>query len=355
MSKSKQIAEWKEKKFGRVITEEELIKRTHPAWPYMPYSDRGRYVSPEEIDRVLEGSIELHAHGSPAGWRNEGRANFFETAVSCSEAKMRAVVFKDQDCPTCSMAGAVQKGLNMLAEEKAKNGEEFTPIQVYGGVTLDYSIGGMNLHAVEKALGYGTCKEVWLPCFDSAHLQEVLGDETKGIRVSDMSGTLTKEMIGLLDILADYNNNSKGDQCCLATCHVSNEEKYDISKYVKDRGMKVPIVHDHVTQELTLTTVEEALELIDQGTYVEICSNSVVPWNNMASWIVSFDYCVDLVKTLIKERGPEHIVLITDSGVPYFYEVDALRSLIKVLMQKGVSEADLNVMCKEAPAALIGL
>ncbi|TGE34342.1 DUF6282 family protein [Desulfosporosinus sp. Sb-LF] len=352
MSKSKQIAEWKEKKFGRMITEEELIKRAHPAWPYL-YFTPGEYIKPEVIDRVMAGSIELHTHGAPTAWL-EGRSNYYDTAISCSEQKMKAVVFKDQDTPTNMMAGVLQRSLDALAADKAKRGEEFTPVQVFGGIVLDKSIGGMNLQAVKKALSIGRCKEIWLPANDSAHLQEVFGDETKGYRVSDMSGTLTPEMIGVLEILHDYNTNSTGERCCLATCHVSNEEKYDVSKYVKQRGMNVGVVHDHITQELTLNSVEEALELIDLGSYVEICSNSVVPWSAMTNWIVAYDYTIELTKRLIKERGPEHILLVTDAGLPGYDEVPALRVLIETLLKNGISEADLNVMCKDAPAALIG-
>lgn len=354
MSKSKQIAEWKEKKFGRFITEEELVKRCDPLWPYRGYVPPNPYIEPEIIDRVMKGSIELHTHGNPTVFYTDGRAHYFDTAIECSEAGMAAIVFKDQDTQTCAVAGVLQKGLDALAAEKAKHGEEFKPLQVFGGLVLDYTTGGMNLLAVKKALAFGRCKEIWLPAWDSAHMQEIFGDETKGIRVSDMSGTLTPEMIGVLEMLHDYNTNSTGERCCLATCHVSNEEKYDVAKYVKDKGMNVGVVHDHITQELTANTLEEAIELIDLGSYVEICSNSVVPWSGMQNWIVAYDYMVELTKRLIKARGPEHVVLVTDAGVPYIYEVPALRELIRTLLQNGISEADVNVMLKDAPAALIG-
>lgn len=42
---TKAVQEWKEKKFGRVITEEEIMRRSHPAWPYM-YFNPGRAVDP---------------------------------------------------------------------------------------------------------------------------------------------------------------------------------------------------------------------------------------------------------------------------------------------------------------------
>ncbi len=350
---SKQLKDWSEKKFGRVITEEELIMRTDPIWPYKhPLG----YADPKDEDYCMEGAVELHAHGSPAAWQSEGRANFFDTALACSEAKYKAIVFKDQDCPSYSMAGTVQRALDFRAEEMAKRGEEFTPCKVFGSITLDKADGGLNVAGVQKALMYdGFCKEVFLPCQDSALQQALFGDDTKGIYVSDLKGTLVPEMVKILDMIAEYNDNSKGDTIALATCHVFNEEKYDISKYVHDRGMKVPIVHDHITQEMTQLTTEEALQLIDLGTYVEICANSTVPWTSMMNWIVAWDYNINMTKELLKARGPEHICLITDSGLSGYTETEGMRMLIRGLLKNGVAVEDIKYMAGAAPASALGL
>ena len=45
-----------------------------------------------------------------------------------------------------------------------------------------------------------------------------------GIRVSDCKGTLTQEMMDVLDIMAEYNDNARGERVVLSACHVSNEE-----------------------------------------------------------------------------------------------------------------------------------
>ncbi len=353
MSRSKQLQDWNQKKFGRVISEEELIKRCDPLWPY---KNPLGYTDIEVENRIIEGCVELHAHGSPAAWQSEGRMNFYDTAVDVSNLKYRAIVYKDQDCPTYSMAGAIHNALAERAAEKAKLGEEFKPAEVYGSIVLDNASGGMNIKAVEKALSYdGFCKEIFLPCQDSALLQTLFGHEEKGIFVSDLKGELTPEMKKILDMIAEHNDNCKGDTVALATCHVFNEEKYDISKYVHDRGMNVPIVHDHITQEMTQLTVEEALALIDLGTYVEICSNSTVTWTSMQNWIIAYDYNINLVKTLLKERGPEYICLITDSGLSGFSETEGMRMLVRGLLKNGVSEADIHHMAAIAPAKAIGL
>lgn len=47
-----------------------------------------------------------------------------------------------------------------------------TPVDAYGGITLNHAVGGMNAHAVKVALGYGRCKEVWLPSLDVMHQRQ---------------------------------------------------------------------------------------------------------------------------------------------------------------------------------------
>ena len=119
---SQQFKDYKEKPFGRVITEEELIKRCDALWPY---KNPLGFTDPEVENRIMTGAVELHAHGSPAAWQSEGRANFYDTAVSVSEAKYSAIVFKDQDCPSYSMAGAVQQAINDRASEWSNSGHGF--------------------------------------------------------------------------------------------------------------------------------------------------------------------------------------------------------------------------------------
>ncbi|WP_042330955.1 hypothetical protein [Desulfosporosinus orientis] len=74
----------------------------------------------------------------------------------------------------------------------------------------------------------------------------------------------------------------------------------------------------------------------------------------MTNWIINYDYSFELINYIIKERGPEHIVLTTDSGQLGNEEVDGIKLFIQTLIKKGVSEADINVMLKETPAMLIG-
>jgi len=211
----------------------------------------------------------------------------------------------------------------------------------------------MNAKAVEVCLGYGRCKEIWLPSLSAGHQRQAMGLDG-GIFVAD-GDELTAEMKKVLDVMADYNKNTKGDVVALSTCHVSNEEKFAILKYVKKKGMNVKCILDHVTQEMTVLTPAEAKEAIDLGGYLEFSSTSMVPWPGMQDWVVAFDYSFNLIKELIKEKGPEQLLLTTDAGQPGHEPVPSWRNLIRTCLAQGVGEKNVEIMAKEVPAMLIGL
>jgi len=350
----KAIEDWKkpEHKFGRTVTEQEMVDRTHQAWPYL-FNAQGEYHEPELIDEIIVGALDIHLHGAPLGNWLKGRPPMEETCIQASQAGMKALVFKDHNTMCNNCAIIIQNFLKKMQKDAAAKGEVFTPVEVFGGLTLNETVGGINPKAVKVALGYGRCKEIWLPSLDAGYQQEAMG-RTGGLYVAN-GAELTKEMIEVLDVMADYNNNTKGDVVALSTCHVSNEEKFAILDYVNKKGMNIKVIMDHVTQEMTLLTREEALEMIDKGAYLEFAETSCIEWPAMLGWIINYDYSMYLIKELLKERGPEQLVLITDAGQPNHEPVPGLKNFVRTLWAQGVSREHIEIMLKDVPAMLIGL
>jgi hypothetical protein len=139
----------------------------------------------------------------------------------------------------------------------------------------------------------------------------------------------------------------------LSACHVSNEEKVAILKYVRKKGMDVDVMMDHVTQEMTIVNPREAKEMIDLGGYLQFAECSCIPWPGMQDWIIAFDYSFALIKELIQEKGPEHLVLISDAGQPGNNPVPGWKMFIKTLLSQGISAEDITVMAKEVPARIL--
>jgi len=99
--------------------------------------------------QTLNGAIDMHAHSYPDGVARSIDA--VDLASSRRAAACRALVLKNHYEPTASLAYIVRK--------------EVPGIEVFGGISLDLTVGGVNPAAVEWMTkvkgGYG--KVVWLP------------------------------------------------------------------------------------------------------------------------------------------------------------------------------------------------
>lgn len=84
---SSQYEDWNSKRFGRVITEDELSKRSDPMWPYK-YFNPGTPVSKEKVNELVKGGIDVHLHGAPSSGWLPGRPTLVETAIRASEMEM---------------------------------------------------------------------------------------------------------------------------------------------------------------------------------------------------------------------------------------------------------------------------
>lgn len=343
-----------------VITAQELKNRTSAVWPYRHFKP-GTPVDPKEIDSLMDGLVDIHVHGAPAGGWLSGRPTVIQTTMAASEQKVAGLVFKDHNIMTNPYGLIVNELMDEVVKLKAEKGEDFTPTKLYGGIVLNYAVGGLNPHAVQTALsGYGDCVEVWLPSLHAQwqldNIAEESGVHTKGIVVSDpVTHDLVPEMVEILDIMADYNKNSEGRRVALAACHVSNQEKFDLLRYIKAKGMDVDVVIDHITQQLTIATEEEMLEMIDLGAYLQFAETSCVPWTGMQDWIINFDFSFNVLKSLIAKRGVEHLCLASDSGQPSHEFVPGWRSFLKTLLAQGVSYENVRLMSSDIPKKICGL
>ena len=349
----------KEGKIGKVITLDELKKRTSAVWPYCHFKP-GKPVDPADIDEIMDGLVDIHCHGAPAGGWLLGRPSIVHTTMEASKEKVAGIVFKDHNTMTNNFALLINECTQIIKELKEALGEEFTPTKLYGSLVLNYPIGGLNPVAVETALsGYGDCVQIWLPSTSAKWQLDNIAAERgetndKGIVVSE-NGELVPELIEILDIMAEYNDNSQGRRVALQTCHVSNQEKFDVLKYINKKGMDIDVIMTHISQELTIATEEEMIEMIDLGAYIEFSETSCVPWTGMQDCIINFDFSFKTIKSLLNKKGPEHLILSSDSGQPSHEFVPGWRSFIRTLLAQGVKKEDIRIMTRDIPKKVCGI
>src|SRR5690348_1233426 len=229
----------------------------------------------------LKGAVDIHVHQDPDSAPRAIDAD--DVARQAKAAGMRAVVLKNHWAETASLAYMVRKMV--------------PGIEVFGGITQDLAIGGINVEAVKHMAdmkgGYG--RIVWLPTFDAENQVKGKGPEVK----VSASGKLLPGVLALLDYIATRK------QLTLETGHISAEEALMLIREAKARGIQ-HVVATHGMTGPTNLSVAQAKEFAGMGGYIEFVYGAVLEKGskttlaNYAEWM--------------KAVGPEHCIMSTDLG-----------------------------------------
>src|SRR6202167_2951892 len=140
--------------------------------------------------QTLTGAIDMHAHSDPDGAPRSIDA--IDLARLAKSRGMRALVLKNHYEPTASLAYIVRK--------------EVPGIEIFGGISLDLTVGGVNPAAVEWMTkvkgGYG--RVVWMPTFDSEN-QVITSKQQRPFARVAKDGKLVPEVIQVIGIVAKNN------------------------------------------------------------------------------------------------------------------------------------------------------
>jgi len=288
----------------------------------------------------LQGVSELHVHAAPSIF--ERPFDDIELARQMRDVGYKAVLIKCHHSISAARAQLVRKVV--------------PGIQVFGGVVLNYPVGGINPLAVEAAIGFGA-KEVWMPTLHAANHIKVIGiagyphhiqasrskmtiNGVKGITILDSQGSLIPEVHEILGAIADAD-------IILGTSHLSLEEDFALVKAARQAGVK-KILITHVGWEATNWSVEEQARLADAGAMIEYCYGATMPYESR----------LDPKKIVegIRRVGAGRCVIATDLGQPYNpHPIDGMRQFIRVLSHMGLTESEIDAMARRNPARLLGL
>src|SRR5580698_7203431 len=164
----------------------------------------------------LEGVIDMHAHSDPDGTPRS--IDSIDLARLAKSRGMRGLVLKNHYEPTASLAYIVRK--------------EVPGIEIFGGISLDLTVGGVNPAAVEWMTkvkgGYG--RVVWLPTFDSEAQVKLTHQQRPFARVTK-DGKVVPEVVQVMTIAARHN-------LVLETGHSSPAESLLLIEEAKRQGVK---------------------------------------------------------------------------------------------------------------------
>jgi hypothetical protein len=277
------------------------------------------------VDPALVGAIDLHAHCDPDSYPRQWDG--FEVAKLAKERGMRGVVLKNHWTETAGLAYLVRK-----------HGAQ--GVEVFGGLSLDIPVGGMNPQAVRYMVdvvgGYG--RIVWMPTHDSEH-EVTYNKETRPfVRVS-RNGQLLPEVLEVITLVAQHD-------LTLATGHVTADEALLIIREAKKRSVqRIIVTHPLLGPQYTYMSLDQMREAASQGAYIEIVASNLRAGADRSR-------VVDTIRAI----GPELVFVSTDSGLPGTPNyADALAQSAKALREAGFGEPALNRMFKENPARLVKL
>ncbi len=271
------------------------------------------------LSQTLSGAIDIHAHCDPDGTPRSIDA--IDLARLAKSRGMRAIVLKNHYEPTASLAYIVRK--------------EVPGIEVFGGISLDLTNGGVNPAAVEWMTkvkgGYG--RVVWMPTFDSEH--NAAPEHRPFARVAK-DGQLVPEVVQVIGIIANHN-------LVLETGHSSPEEALLLIREGKRQAVQ-NIVVTHAINRLVGMSVPQMQEAAKLGAYLEFVY--VKPGSEEAKAHVN----------AIRAIGPEHCILSSDLGQANNpLHPDGLLAYYQYLAQQGFTEAEIDRMAKVNPAKVLGL
>ena len=237
---------------------------------------------------------------------------------------MRAIVLKNHYEPTASLAYIVRK--------------EVPGIEVFGGISLDLTVGGVNPAAVEwmtKVTG-GFGKVVWLPTFDSES-QVALDQQSRPSAPVSRDGRLLPAVLQVIGLAAKHD-------LVLETGHSAPKESLLIIAEARRQGVKHVLVTHAMTSPGGAMSLDEMRQAAARGAMLELVYS---PYTE-----VQLQREADAIRSI----GAASFVLSSDLGQPQNpLHTDGLLAMYTGLMSKGISAADIDLMSRKNPARLLGL
>jgi hypothetical protein len=275
------------------------------------------------VAETLRGAVDFHIHTSPDVFPRCVTA--FTAAEQAKRAGMGAILVKSHSTDTAA---------------RAEMARDATAFPVFGGIALNYSVGGINPHAVRESVKQGG-RIVSMPTLSakffirhSKALPMLAANIPPGVRgVSVLRGNrLTAEADEILDIVAESG-------LILASGHISPEETGVLFTEARARGIRKLLV-THPLVEFVDMSVADMRALAKLGAYLEA---TVLP-------------PAEGREESIRAVGAKHFLLSTDGGTTMFEPpVELLFGYAKTLFESGFTAAEVRHMAVDVPSYLLRL
>jgi hypothetical protein len=289
----------------------------------------------QQPDDLLKGVIDFHCHSGPDVL---GRSiNDFELVRQAKAAGMRAIVLKNH--------------YTMTADRAQLAMQEIGGIEVFGGITLNLSVGGLNAEAVRKMVQMDGRRGriVWLPTYDGEAQVRQSGENRPFVAVVK-DGKPVPEMDEILALIAQHNlifetGHSAADESLVL---IAAARKLGISKIIVTHALSVPggATDDQVKQMADMGATIECTWL------AQLSAAQTQPARGGAQKQITVAEYARVIRLI----GAEHVLISSDMGqMQNPPHVKAMRSFILALKDQGLSDEQIDLVARKNPAKLLGL
>jgi hypothetical protein len=277
------------------------------------------------LAQSLNGVVDIHVHSDPDSVPRSIDA--IDIAKLAKSRGIRGLVLKNHYEPTASLAYLVRK--------------EVPGIELFGGIALNLTVGGVNPVAVERMThvkgGWG--RVVWMPTFDAENQVRYSKENRPFVSVS-RDGELLPQVKEVIGIIAK-------NQLTLATGHSTPAEVLMLIREARRQGVE-RIVVTHAMLAPVQMSVPQMQEAVKLGAKLEFVYNALIGPSKMFE---IGDYAA-----AIRNVGVDACILSSDlgqAGNPL--HPDGLETFFTGLRGQGFSVAEIETMAKRNPATVLGL
>lgn len=301
--------------------------------------DAERLTDDPEVDEILQGAVDMHVHPAPSPFPR--RIGILDAARDAAEQGFAAIVVK-------SHHASMQT--DVLALRGA--GLDEVGIDVYSGVALNRTVGGLNPYVVELVLSMGG-KVVWFPTISSAahidfhHVHHDSRFPTtdlalrphEPISILDDAGKLRPEVHDILAVISQHG-------AVLNAGHLPAEEIDVLVPAARAAGIDA-IVVSHPTFIIGASP-ERCGEWVRNGATVEHCLA-------LAVGRAESPLTQEALRPYLEACGVDGTVFSSDLGQAHsILPVTGFRRMVRRLLDDGIEAADVHRMVATNGQRLLG-
>ena len=281
--------------------------------------------TPSQADRDLKGAVDLHIYTEPDSIARSIDA--LEAAKMARDRGMRAIALKHHYIETAGLAFLARK--------------QYPGIDVFGGVAMNLTVGGLNPRAVEYMTqitgGFG--KFVFMPTNDS-EAQVKYGKQPRPfVKVSE-NGELVAEAKAVIAAIAKHD-------LILGSGNISAEETLLVFREGSRQGIR-KMIATHGMAAPTFLSIEQAKEAARLGAFIEIVGGNLAGKDAQTK--------IDRFAEQIRGIGPASVIMASDLGQKAnALPPEGFAVFIDAMRKKGFTDQELDLMTRKNPALLLGL